>query len=140
MNQGQEGVTWDEWVAIAQACEAHGIGTLFRSDHYQNLDGRNAQRPALDAWATLSALGAITTTLRLGTLVSPASFRHPSVLAKMVVTADHVSGGRGNWASEPAGTRASTPPMAFRSCPRGRAWTSSRSSCRSCSAAGGRIR
>ena len=49
---------------------------------------------ALDAWGTINALAAQTTTLRLGTLVSPASFRHPSVLAKLVVTADHVSGGR----------------------------------------------
>ena len=49
---------------------------------------------SLDAWATLNALAALTTTLRLGTLVSPATFRHPSVLARKVVTADHVSGGR----------------------------------------------
>ncbi|MEA2147588.1 MAG: hypothetical protein QOG59_3175, partial [Solirubrobacteraceae bacterium] len=83
-----------QWVDLAQACEAAGIGTLFRSDHYLNLDGREPERAALDAWATLSALGAVTTTLRLGTLVSPASFRHPSVLAKQVASADHVSGGR----------------------------------------------
>ena len=94
MIEGQEGVSWEQWLALAQACEAHGIGTLFRSDHYQNLDGRDPHRAASDAWATLSALGAVTTTLRLGTLVSPASFRHPSVLAKMVATADEISGGR----------------------------------------------
>src|SRR3954452_24713925 len=51
-------------------------------------------RGALRAWATVGGLAAVTTTLRLGTLVSPATFRHPSVLAKMAVTADHVSGGR----------------------------------------------
>src|SRR5947209_7355564 len=94
MIEGQEGVTWEQWVALARACEAHKIPTLFRSDHYQNLDGEDPRRPALDAWTTLSALGALTTTLRLGTLVSPASFRHPSVLAKMVATVDHVTGGR----------------------------------------------
>ncbi len=94
MIEGQEGVSWPEWVALARACEDHGIPALFRSDHYQNLDGRDPSRPALDAWATLNALAAITETLRLGTLVSPASFRHPSVLAKQVTTADHVSGGR----------------------------------------------
>jgi alkanesulfonate monooxygenase SsuD/methylene tetrahydromethanopterin reductase-like flavin-dependent oxidoreductase (luciferase family) len=49
---------------------------------------------ALDAWGTINALAARTTTLRLGTMVSPSSFRHPSVLAKLAVTADHVSGGR----------------------------------------------
>jgi F420-dependent oxidoreductase-like protein len=94
MIEGQEGVSWPQWVALAQACETAGIPALFRSDHYLNLDGAHPERAALDAWATLSALAAVTTTLRLGTLVSPATFRHPSALAKMVVTADHVSGGR----------------------------------------------
>ena len=94
MIEGQEGVTWPQWRALAAACEEHRIPSLFRSDHYQNLDGRAPDRPALDAWGTINALAALTTTLRLGTLVSPASFRHPSVLAKLVVVADHVSGGR----------------------------------------------
>src|SRR3982751_3831712 len=52
------------------------------------------QRGSLDAWATINALAARTTTLRLGTMVSPTSFRHPSLLAKLVTTADHVSDGR----------------------------------------------
>ncbi|MGH2888726.1 MAG: TIGR03560 family F420-dependent LLM class oxidoreductase [Solirubrobacteraceae bacterium] len=94
MIEGQEGVTWPEWVALAQACERHGIPALFRSDHYLNLDGQHPERGALDAWGTLCALAAVTSTLRLGTMVSPATFRHPSELAKLVVTADHVSGGR----------------------------------------------
>jgi F420-dependent oxidoreductase-like protein len=93
MIEGQEGVSWEDWLALAKACEAHGVPGLFRSDHYLNLDGR-ADRGSLDAWATISALAAVTSTLRLGTLVSPATFRHPSELAKVVVTADHVSGGR----------------------------------------------
>jgi F420-dependent oxidoreductase-like protein len=94
MIEGQEGVTWPQWLALATACEEHGIPTLFRSDHYQNLDGQHPERGSLDAWGTINALAAATTSLRLGTLVSPTSFRHPSVLAKLVVTADHVSGGR----------------------------------------------
>jgi F420-dependent oxidoreductase-like protein len=94
MIEGQEGVTWPQWRALAEACERHGIASLFRSDHYQNLDGEHPERGSLDAWGTVNALAALTTTLRLGTLVSPASFRHPSILAKLVVTADHVSGGR----------------------------------------------
>jgi F420-dependent oxidoreductase-like protein len=93
MVEGQEGVSWPQWVALAQGCEAHGIPALFRSDHHLNLDGR-ADRGSLDAWATLAALGAVTTSLRLGTLVSPATFRHPSALAKAVLAADHASGGR----------------------------------------------
>jgi F420-dependent oxidoreductase-like protein len=94
MIEGQEGVTWPQWLAIAQACEYHGIPTLFRSDHYMNLDGQHSERGSLDALATLTALAAVTSTLRLGTMVSPATFRHPSELAKLATTADHVSGGR----------------------------------------------
>jgi F420-dependent oxidoreductase-like protein len=93
MIEGQEGVTWDHWRALATACEGSGIDTLFRSDHYLSVEGEGG-RGSLDAWATINALAAITWRIRLGTLVSPATFRHPSVLAKNVVTADHVSGGR----------------------------------------------
>jgi F420-dependent oxidoreductase-like protein len=93
MIEGQEGVAWDDWVALARACERLGFEALFRSDHYLSVMG-GAERGSLDAWATVSALAAITSELRLGTLVSPATFRHPSVLAKNAVTADHVSGGR----------------------------------------------
>jgi F420-dependent oxidoreductase-like protein len=94
MIEGQEGVSWEQWVALATGCEEHGIPTLFRSDHYMNLDGQHPERGSLDAWATLNALAAVTTKVRLGTMVSPATFRHPSELAKVVATADHVSGGR----------------------------------------------
>jgi alkanesulfonate monooxygenase SsuD/methylene tetrahydromethanopterin reductase-like flavin-dependent oxidoreductase (luciferase family) len=93
MIEGQEDVTWDDWQALARTCEESGIDTMFRSDHYLSVFGRG-ERGSLDAWATINALAAITSTLRLGTLVSPATFRHPSELAKVVVTADHVSGGR----------------------------------------------
>ncbi len=93
MIEGQEDVTWEDWRAIAAACEEHGVGTLFRSDHYLSVDDRR-ERGSLDAWTTIAALAALTTRLRLGTMVSPTTFRHPAVLAKSVVTADHVSGGR----------------------------------------------
>jgi F420-dependent oxidoreductase-like protein len=92
MIEGQEGVTWDQWVALARAAEASGLEGLFRSDHYSSFGPEGAA--AHDAWATISALAALTRTIRLGTLVSPATFRHPSVVARMVATADHVSGGR----------------------------------------------
>jgi F420-dependent oxidoreductase-like protein len=94
MIEGQEGVSWDQWSALAHACEEYSISTLFRSDHYMNLDGQHPERECLDAWATLSALAAVTSKLRLGTLVSPATFRHPSNLAKLVASADEISGGR----------------------------------------------
>ena len=93
MIEGQEDVTWADWVALGQACERLGFEALFRSDHYASVDG-DERRGSLDAWGTLCALAAITTRLRLGTLVSPATFRHPSVLARSAVTADHISGGR----------------------------------------------
>jgi len=93
MIEGQEDVTWEQWLALAGACEEHGLEGLFRSDHYESVMGMR-ERGSLDAWATLAALAARTSRIRLGTLVSPATFRHPSVLAKMVVTVDHVSGGR----------------------------------------------
>jgi F420-dependent oxidoreductase-like protein len=93
MIEGQEDVTWEDWRALAAACEEHGVGTMFRSDHYLSVDDRR-ERGSLDAWGTITALGAVTEKLRLGTMVSPATFRHPAVLAKAAVTADHVSGGR----------------------------------------------
>jgi F420-dependent oxidoreductase-like protein len=93
MIEGQEGVTWDEWVGLARSCEESGLEGLFRSDHYVSIFNETKDG-SLDAWAILSGLAAITERIRLGTMVSPATFRHPSLLAKMVVTADHISGGR----------------------------------------------
>jgi F420-dependent oxidoreductase-like protein len=93
MIEGQEGVTWEQWRALAATAEEGGFEALFRSDHYESLAGP-PNRGSLDAWSTICALAERTTTLRLGTLVSPVTFRHPSVLARTVVTADHVSNGR----------------------------------------------
>ena len=74
MIEGQEGVTWEDWCALADACEEHGVETLFRSDHYIS-QCDEADNVAHDAWTTIAALAARTTTLRFGTLVSPATFR-----------------------------------------------------------------
>jgi len=93
MIEGQEGVTWPQWVALARAAEEAQLDALFRSDHYRAI-GRGDPNGALDAWGTICALAAITSTIRLGTLVTPVTFRKPSVLAKLVTTADHISGGR----------------------------------------------
>ncbi len=92
MIEGQEGVTWDDWVALAEVCETSGVEALFRSDHY--VSGFDESRPVLDAWTTIAGLAARTTRLQLGTLVSPGTFRHPSVLARAAATADEISGGR----------------------------------------------
>jgi alkanesulfonate monooxygenase SsuD/methylene tetrahydromethanopterin reductase-like flavin-dependent oxidoreductase (luciferase family) len=91
MIEGQEGVTWEQWLALARACEESGLEGMFRSDHYTGFFGGDGG--SLDCWATLTALAAVTERIRLGSLVSPATFRHPSVLARMVVTADRASGG-----------------------------------------------
>jgi F420-dependent oxidoreductase-like protein len=93
MIEGQEGVTWEQWVALARACEDHGLEGLFRSDHYASISP-SPERGSLDAWTVLAALAARTERIRLGTMVSPVTFRHPSVLSKAVVAVDHVSGGR----------------------------------------------
>lgn len=93
MIEGQEGVTWEQWCALADACEEHGIETLFRSDHYISQADESAN-VAHDAWTTIAALAARTTRLRFGTLVSPVTFRAPGLLANAAATADHVSGGR----------------------------------------------
>jgi len=93
MIEGQEGVTWEQWVSLALACEGNGFDALFRSDHYLSFSDPKG-RGTLDAWSTIAALSGRTERIRFGTLVSPVTFRHPSNLAKMVVTADHASGGR----------------------------------------------
>jgi alkanesulfonate monooxygenase SsuD/methylene tetrahydromethanopterin reductase-like flavin-dependent oxidoreductase (luciferase family) len=93
MIEGQEDVTWGQWLALARACEESGLEGLFRSDHYRSIV-RGDPAGSLDAWTTLTALGAVTERIRLGSLVSPVTFRPASVLAKSVVTADHVSRGR----------------------------------------------
>jgi alkanesulfonate monooxygenase SsuD/methylene tetrahydromethanopterin reductase-like flavin-dependent oxidoreductase (luciferase family) len=92
MIESQEGVTWDDWVALASACEEHGVEALFRSDHY--VSGFDENRHVLDAWATINGLAALTSKLELGTLVSPVTFRHPAVLARSAATADEISNGR----------------------------------------------
>ncbi len=92
MIEGQEGVTWDDWTRLARLTEEHGLDGLFRSDHYTAIVRQPGD--ALDAWTTLAGLAAVTERIRLGTLVSPATFRRPSVLARMAVTVDHISGGR----------------------------------------------
>src|SRR5207247_3879079 len=79
MIEGQEGVTWDDWVALASACEEHGVEALFRSDHY--ISWFDESRHVVDARATNAGLAASTAQPEHGTLVSPAPCRHPAVRA-----------------------------------------------------------
>ena len=91
--EGQDGITWERWVEIAQLCETLGFDGLFRSDHVTSVVN-GEERDCLEAWTVLAGLAAVTTRLRLGTLVSPATYRHPSMLAKEFATVDAISGGR----------------------------------------------
>jgi F420-dependent oxidoreductase-like protein len=93
MLEGQEGVTWEQWLTIARACERLGFEGLFTSDHYFSVVGASG-RGSSDAWTVLAGLAACTERLRLGTLVSPVTFRHPTVLAKIASTVDRISSGR----------------------------------------------
>jgi len=95
MLEGQEGVTWSDWLGAAREAERLGFEAIFTSDHYLSvMRDRGRDRGSSDAWTMLSALAASTETIRLGTMVSPVTFRPPAVLAKAAVTVDRVSAGR----------------------------------------------
>lgn len=89
----QQGATYDQQLAVAKAAEALGFSALFRSDHYLAMSGDGLPGPT-DAWITLAGLARDTTTIRLGTLVTSATFRHPGPLAISVAQVDAMSAGR----------------------------------------------
>ncbi|MEO8638886.1 MAG: TIGR03560 family F420-dependent LLM class oxidoreductase [Chloroflexota bacterium] len=93
MSEPQQGLTYDEILALARSAEAAGLEAFFRSDHYGSFAGP-ADGPTTDAWATLAGLARDTTTIRIGSLVSPSTFRVPGSFAKVVATVDEMSGGR----------------------------------------------
>lgn len=90
----QQGASYDDLLAVALRAEQLGYGAFFRSDHYLVMgDGDGLPGPT-DAWITLAGLARDTSTIRLGTLVSSATFRHPGPLAISVAQVDQMSGGR----------------------------------------------
>lgn len=89
----QQGATYDDLLAVAQAAETLGYDAFFRSDHFLTMGGDGLPGPT-DAWTTLAGLARETSRLRLGTLVTSATFRHPGVLAVQVAQVDQMSGGR----------------------------------------------
>ena len=93
MSEPQQGLAYGELLALARTAEAAGLEAFFRSDHYASFPG-DANRPTMDAWATLAGLARETERIRLGVLVSPVTFRLPGPLAKMATTVDEMSGGR----------------------------------------------
>jgi F420-dependent oxidoreductase-like protein len=92
MVSSQENMTWPQWVELAVAAEESGLAGVFTADHY--LSDIREERDSLDAWALLAGLARSTSRVRLGTLVSPVTLRHPAHLAKVAATVDHISGGR----------------------------------------------
>ncbi|MFI5253841.1 MAG: TIGR03560 family F420-dependent LLM class oxidoreductase [Candidatus Limnocylindrales bacterium] len=93
MIEPQQGLTYVEQLAVARTAEEAGFEALLRSDHYASFPGGSGLHTT-DAWAVLAGVARETTHLRLGTLVSPVTFRMPGSFAKVVATVDEMSGGR----------------------------------------------
>lgn len=93
MIEAQMGLSYEDHLALARRAEAAGFETLFRSDHYASFPG-SSEQDTTDAWAIIAGLARETSTIGLGTLVSPVTFRHPGNFVKLVTTVDHMSGGR----------------------------------------------
>ena len=91
MTEPQVGGTYDDLLRLALWAEDQGLVAMARSDHY--MDGESSE-PATDALATLAGLARETTTIKLGVLVTPITFRHPAIIAKTASTIDQMSGGR----------------------------------------------
>jgi len=89
----QQGATYDDQVAVAKAAESLGFSAFFRSDHYVAMSGDGLPGPT-DSWVTLAGIARETSAIRLGTLVTSATFRHPGPLAISVAQVDAMSAGR----------------------------------------------
>jgi F420-dependent oxidoreductase-like protein len=89
----QQGASYSDQLAVAQAAESLGFSAFFRSDHYLAMSGDGLPGPT-DSWVTLGGIARETSTIRLGTLVTSATFRHPGPLAISVAQVDEMSGGR----------------------------------------------
>lgn len=93
MIEPQQGLSYAEQLAIARRAEAAGFEALFRSDHYSSFPGASDNQTT-DAWAVVAGLARDTSRIRLGTLVSPVTFRLPGNLAKVAATVQEMAGGR----------------------------------------------
>ncbi|HJR24822.1 MAG TPA: LLM class F420-dependent oxidoreductase [Acidimicrobiales bacterium] len=90
----QQGASYDQLLAVAQLAEELGFDAFFRSDHYLKMGDVDGLPGPSDAWITLAGLARETSRIRLGTLVTPITFRHPGPLAITVANVDAMSGGR----------------------------------------------
>jgi len=94
MLEPQQGATYDQQLAIAQAAEAEGFDAFFRSDHLMRFDQEDPGPGPTDSWITLAGIARETSRIRLGTLVTSMTFRFPGMLAIEVAQVDVMSGGR----------------------------------------------
>lgn len=94
MTEPQQGGTYDDLLRLAQQAERLGFDGFFRSDHLQHIGDGEPGPGSTDAWMTLGGLARDTSRIRLGTMVSSATFRRPGLLAIAVATVDAMSGGR----------------------------------------------
>jgi F420-dependent oxidoreductase-like protein len=94
MLEGQDGLTWPRWQRIARAAEELGFVGLYRSDHYTNASPPDKE--SLELWVALTWLASHTSRLEFGPIVSPVSFREPTMTARMAAAVDDLSGGRLN--------------------------------------------
>lgn len=92
MVEGQNGLNWPRWQRIARAVEDLGFVGLYRSDHYTNMNPPD--QDSLELWVSLTWLASHTERIEFGPLVSPVSFRHPTMTARMASAVDDLSGGR----------------------------------------------
>jgi F420-dependent oxidoreductase-like protein len=90
----QQGASYETQLAVAKAAEDLGFDAFFRSDHYLKMGPGSGLPGPTDAWITLAGLARETSRIKLGTLVSPVTFRLPGVLAIQVAQVDQMSGGR----------------------------------------------
>jgi F420-dependent oxidoreductase-like protein len=93
MTEPQQGATYDDLLTLARETERLGFDAFFRSDHLQHMGGDPGPGPS-ESWVTLAGLARETSRIRLGTMVTAATFRHPGMLAITVATVDAMSGGR----------------------------------------------
>jgi F420-dependent oxidoreductase-like protein len=90
----QQGASYDQLLAVARCAEEEGFDAFFRSDHYLSMGAVDGRPGPTDAWTTLAGLARETARLRLGTLLTAATFRWPGPLAVIVAQVDAMSGGR----------------------------------------------
>src|SRR5574341_2492695 len=92
MIEGQNGLTWPRWQNIVRAVEDLGFAGLYRSDHFTNANPPDKE--SLELWVSLVWLAANTSRIEFGPLVTPFSFRHPALTARMAAAVDDLSSGR----------------------------------------------